>query len=70
MSNRLSIIIYSCWKNRDMWEVFSQLFQKYWKNCPYQVLLVTDEYHETDKQSVFTKIIQNDDTWARMIKKP
>ncbi len=69
MSNRLSIIIYSCWKNRDMWEIFSQLFQKYWKNCPYQVLLVTDEYHETDKQSVFTKIIQNDDTWARMIKK-
>lgn len=68
MNDRLSIIIYSCWKNRDMWEIFSKLFRKYWKNCPYQVLLVTDAYHETDKRYVFTKVVQIDDTWARMIK--
>lgn len=68
-SDRLAIIIYSCWKNRDMWEVFSKLFSKYWKNCPYQVILATDTYHETDKQYVFTKVVQTDDTWARMIKK-
>lgn len=69
MSNRLSIIIYSCWKNRDMWVIFSKLFQKYWKDCPYQVILVTDMYRETDRQYVFTKIVQIDDTWAKMIKK-
>lgn len=67
-NNKMSIIIYSCWKNRDMWETFSILFAKYWKTCPYPVILVTDEYHETEKQYVFTKIVEKDDTWARMIK--
>lgn len=69
MSDRLSIIIYSCWKNRDMWEIFSKLFRKYWKDCPYQVILVTDVYYETDVQYAFTKIVQIDETWAKMIKK-
>lgn len=69
MSDRLSIIVYSCWKNRDMWEIFSKIFGKYWKDCPYQVILVTDTYQETNRQYVFTKVIQIDDTWARMIRK-
>lgn len=64
----MSIIIYSCWKNRDMWEIFSKLFIKYWKNCPYPIILVTDEYHQSDIQYVFTKVIEKDDTWAMMIK--
>lgn len=68
-NDKLSIIVYSCWKNRDMWKVFSTLFKKYWKSCPYQVILLTDIYHETDIEYVFTKIVQVDDTWARMIKK-
>ena len=67
-SKEMSIIIYSCWKNRDMWEIFSKLFEKYWKDCPYEVILVTDEYHQTEKQYVFTKIIEKDATWAQMIK--
>lgn len=67
-SKQLAIIIYSCWKNRDMWEIFSKLFLKYWKDCPYQVILVTDEYHHTEKKYVFTKIVEKDDTWALMIK--
>lgn len=29
---------------------------------------MTDTYHETDRQYVFTRIIQKDETWARMIK--
>lgn len=69
MGNReLSIIVYSCWKNRDMWEVLSTLFKKYWKDCPYQVILVTDKYYQTEKKYVFTKIVEKDDTWALMIK--
>ena len=67
-SEQLSIIVYSCWKNRDMWEIFSILFTKYWKDCPYQVVLVTDEYHQTNKQYVFTKVVEKDATWALMIK--
>lgn len=67
-SEQLSIIIYSCWKNREMWEIFSVLFRKYWKDCPYQIILVTDKIHHTDEKYVFTKIIEKDDTWALMIK--
>lgn len=67
-SNTMSIIIYSCWKNRDMWEIFSKLFSKYWSDCKYPVILVTDEYHQTEKKYVFTSIVENDDTWAKMIK--
>ena len=69
MSDKLAIIVYSCWKNRDMWEIFSELFKKYWNNCPYQVFLVTDIYYESDKQYVFDKVVQIDDTWARMTKR-
>lgn len=67
-SEQLSIIIYSCWKNRDMWDIFSILFRKYWNDCPYQVILVTDELHQTDNTYVFTKIVEKDATWALMIK--
>ena len=51
-----------------MWEIFSILFRKYWSDCPYPVLLVTDKYQQTDKQYVFTQVIEKDDTWAKMIK--
>lgn len=68
-SKELSIIIYSCWKNRDMWEIFSILFEKYWSNCEYNVVLVTDRYLQDDKKYIFNKIVEIDDTWGRMIKK-
>jgi len=52
-----------------MWEVFSKLFRKYWKDCPYHIILVTDKYKKTEKEYVFDKVAVCDDTWARMIKK-
>lgn len=69
MNRQLSILIYSCWKNRDMWEIFSKLFSKYWPNCPYPVILITDKYSNTGggEDYVFDKIIQKDDSWAKMM---
>lgn len=64
----LSIIIYSCWKNKDMWEIFSILFRKYWESCVYKVILVTDEYYNEGKSNVFDDIVVLDGTWAEMIK--
>lgn len=66
-SKKLSIIIYSCWKNRDMWEIFSILFEKYWSDCKYNVILVTDKFEYSENKFVFDKIIKNDDTWGNMI---
>jgi hypothetical protein len=51
-----------------MWEIFSTLFRKYWKDCPYKIVLATDRYNKTDKEYVFDQIAELDDTWARMIK--
>lgn len=68
-STELSIIIYSCWKNRDMWHVFSKLFKKYWAECPYNVVLVTDKCGKiSSEELVFDRIVELDDTWAKMIK--
>ena len=44
---------------------FSTLFRKYWSDCPYPILLVTDEYQQMDKQYVFTQVIQKNDTWQK-----
>lgn len=68
-SRELSIIVYSCWKHRDMWKVFSILFKKYWRECPYKVVLLTDKYKDIGCNSVFDDVVIIDDTWARMIKK-
>jgi len=68
MKDKLSIIVYSCWKNRDMWEIFSKLFRKFWHDCQLQIILVTDTFQETGRPYIFTKIVQIDDTWAKMIK--
>lgn len=67
-NKKLSIIIYSCWKNRDMWYVFSALFNKYWSDCDYKLLLATDKYEYKDELWAFDDIVVLDDTWARMIK--
>lgn len=64
----LSIIVYSCWKNRDMWKVFSQLFRKYWGNCEYPIILVTDIFCGKKEDYIFDQIVQKDATWACMIK--
>ncbi len=65
----LSIIVYSCWKNRDMWKIFSRLFKKYWSECPYAVILVTDRFEDEGESYAFSKVVEINDTWARMIKK-
>lgn len=75
-SNEVAIIVYSCERNADMWEVFSALYRKYWQNCPFEVILVTDCYRgkkqgvyvDETQETVFSKIIVCDGTWSHMIK--
>lgn len=38
----MKIAIASCLKYRDAWGPFLALFGKFWPNCPYEVVLVTD----------------------------
>lgn len=77
LNRELAIIVYSCERNSDMWTVFSTLFRKYWAECPFEVILVTDSYRGKDKsgvyedeerETVFSKIVVCDGDWSYMIK--
>ncbi len=63
----LSILVYSCWKNRDMWRVFIQLFTKYWADCAYQLILLTDKVDNVDEKYGFDEVVLLDGTWKEMI---
>lgn len=67
INKELSIIIYSCVKNSDMWPIFIKLFRKFWAGCPYEVVLLTDKLCQGYMVDGFDRIIEKDDVWAKMI---
>ena len=68
-SDKLSIIVYSCLRNSDMWIIFSSLFKKYWGDCDYRLILVTDRYKQADGcEYAFDDVICVDSDWSTMIK--
>jgi hypothetical protein len=38
----LRIVVPSCWAYRDTWNPWFALFRKFWPDCPYETLLLTD----------------------------
>lgn len=67
-SKKLSIIVYSCLRNNDMWSIFSFFFQKYWGDCNYPIYLLTDNY-KANEDYVFDDVFCIDDNWSTMMKK-
>ncbi len=39
---KLSILVASCDKYADIWKPFSLLFKRYWADCPYEIVLITE----------------------------
>ena len=72
MNLDMTILVYSCWKNRDMWDYFSILFKKYWEDCDYKIILLTDKIEctvdEVINRYIFDEVLEKDDTWGRVIK--
>lgn len=67
-SNKLSILVYSCWKNSDMWDIFLKLFRKYWPDCPYQLILLTDKLPKEKKEDYdFDDIVVLNANWHDML---
>jgi len=69
VNNQLSIIIYSCWNNRKMWDVFLKLFRKFWEDCKYKLILLTDKYEGNYTEYDFDEIVVLDSSWEKMIMK-
>lgn len=67
MKNDLAIIVYSCLRNADMWEIFDLLFKKYWHDCKYKLMLVTDANGSNTDDMFFDKVICKDGSWYEMI---
>lgn len=38
----MRVAVISCWKYRDAWQPFFALFRKFWPDCPYSLVLVSD----------------------------
>lgn len=55
--NELSIIVASCDIYSDLWRPFSILFNKYWGDCPYELLLVTESEVPDKEQYVFDTVV-------------
>ncbi len=62
-SKEMTILIYSYWKNRDMWVIFSKMFYKYWRNCLYEIVLVTDQ-DNGGTENIFDRVIVVNGTWG------
>lgn len=66
-SKELAILVYSCWKNSDMWQILMLLLKKYWSDCEYKIILLTDKYEGKKEDYDFDDIVALDSTWYNMI---
>jgi hypothetical protein len=63
MKDDISILINSCDKYSDVWEVFFPLFFKYWPDCPWKIYLGSNEKVYKDPR-VNTICVGKDKSWA------
>ncbi len=66
-SKDMAIIIYSCRKNEGMWGIFLFFLKKYWSDCPYPVILLTDYKADDMSKYNFDDCIEIDSNWGEML---
>lgn len=42
MENKIGVVISSCDKYSYLWDIQMQFFEKYWRDCPYDIYLISD----------------------------
>lgn len=69
MDSNIAIITYSCDRNSAMWGIMMSFMKKYWSDCPYRQVLLTDKDSEKKGLDIgFDDVIEYDSTWADMHK--
>lgn len=48
--NNCTVIVCSCDKYSDLWRPYFELFKKFWKDCPYKVILNTETLDYSDDE--------------------
>ena len=67
MSKDISILITSCDKFYDTWEIVTQSFKDYWPDCPYDIYLMTNEISYTHSK-IKNIQIGKDESWSLNLK--
>lgn len=67
MSIKLAVAVLSCDKYKDLWPPFFELFFKNWPDCPYDILLFSNEAVFPDPR-VRTVLSGQDRDWSSSVK--
>ncbi len=67
-THRLAILVVSCDKYSDLWDVFFDLWNRFWPDCPYQMYLGSN-FREFKRDGVKTLCIGEDASWAENVSK-
>lgn len=66
-STELSVLVYSCHKNSDMWPIFLHLYDRFWNESIYKLILLTDREESEEKIKGFDNVVVFDGTWYEML---
>lgn len=66
-NNDLAIVILSCDKYKDLWDLYFAFFHKYWKDCPYPIYLVSNFEKYEDKR-IINICVGDDVSWSNNLK--
>lgn len=67
MSEKIAVVVLSCDKYKDLWPPFFELFFKNWPDCPYDILLFSNEESYEDER-VRTVLSGPDKDWSSSVK--
>jgi len=70
VNREATVLVNSCDRYSDLWEPFARLWQRYWPDCPFEVVLLTESQValEGAAKQVFARVIAGGKTcWSKMM---
>lgn len=65
--SKLSILVLSCDRNRELLESFFKYFDYYWEDCPYQIYVSMEKCSEINRSDVNILNYYKNDNWGERI---
>lgn len=67
MMDNMTVIVCSCDGFEDVWEPCSKSIKKNWRDCPYEIILVTEKKKSSDELVFSRTIATNCAIWTRRV---
>jgi len=68
MKHNCTVLVSSCDAYSDLWPPFFNLFKKNWPDCPYKILLITEEI-ESGIDQIYSLKLGKDMDWSSLLMK-